>query len=251
MVKLELSKLEQELVEEFANCHDVISSMPQFLYARYELGDLKEVTEQLEKDLKHHLSKDRELEEMEIDKIVMDVLKEIERRREDFGRYEVVPYFRRKEINFLMKLHKQTLDVAILTVLCSEGVIEIPKEKEEEIKNRIWLGLELRMYAMLGGIQIPEESTFSDELIEKISKECVEILYTKIKEEREKYLRHILSVLDFKHKVSLYNLDSDLWRFFTVIEAVRLLEVSGEFVHDLIELSELLRKIEEVEKEIK
>ncbi|MFQ6051113.1 MAG: hypothetical protein ACE5K4_05425 [Candidatus Hydrothermarchaeota archaeon] len=249
MVKVELSKVDQELVEEFANCNDVINNMPQFLYARYELGDLKEVTKQLEKDLKHHLSKNRKLEE--IDQIISDTVKEIKKRREDFGRYEVVPYFRRKEINFLMKLHKQTLDVAILTVLCREGVINIPKEKEEEIKNRIWLGLELRMYAMLGGIQIPEESTFSDELIEKISKECVEILYSKIKEEREKYLRHILSVLDFKHKVSLYNLDSDLWRFFTVIEAVRLLNVSGEFVHDLIELSELLKKMEEVEREIK
>ncbi|MFQ6051827.1 MAG: hypothetical protein ACE5K4_09060 [Candidatus Hydrothermarchaeota archaeon] len=243
-----LSDEDMKLVEEFSNCYDVVKNLPKFLYAQYELGDLGEVTEEIGKDLKRHLSE--KIDSKEVEKIISESIKEIETRRKVFGLYEVVPYFRRKEIDFLINLHKKALDVSILVVLNAEGIISLPKEKEESIKNKIWLGIELKMYAMLGGIEIPDASTFSNEIIGKISKECVNILYSRIKEDREKYLRHVLSVLDFKQKVALYDLDEDLWRFFVVIEAVRLLDVTGEFVHDLIELSELLMKLEVIEKEL-
>ncbi len=237
-----------KLVEEFSNCYDVVKNLPKFLYSQYNLGDLGEVTEQIGKDLKQHLSDKIELKEVE--RVISDSIEEIETRRKVFGLYEVVPYFRRKEIDFLVNLHKKALDISILVVLSAEGVISLQKEKEESIKEKIWLGIELKMYAMLGGIEIPDESTFSDEIIEKISKECVNILYSRIKDDREKYLRHLLSVLDFKQKVAIYDLDEDLWRFFTIIEAVRLLDVTGEFVHDLIELSELLVKLDVIEREV-
>ncbi len=246
MIRLDQEDL--KLVEEFANCYDVVKSMPSFLYAQYQLGNLREETEKLGKDIEYHLSKEKDPKD--VVKLISDAIEEIETRRKVFGLYEVLPFFRRKEIDFLMRLHKRALDVSILVVLNREGVLRINKEKEESIKNRIWLGLELRMFAMLGGIQIPDESSFPNEIIAKISEECVSTLYSKIKEEREKYLKYMLNVLDFRHRVALYDLDSDLWRFFTVIEAVRLLDISGEFVHDLIELSILFEKLEKIEEEI-
>ncbi len=175
-------------------------------------------------------------------------------RREDFGAYEVVPYFNRKALFKLVRLHRQALDTAIISVLCREGILKIFKEDEESLKSKIWLGLELEMFSMLGGIQVIDDEIFSREMIKKISKECVHLLYSKIqgnsfiKKERERLLRQILSVHDFKHKVAFYDLDQDLWRFFTVIEAERLLGVSGEFVHDLIELSVLLKKLKVLRK---
>ncbi|MFQ6051508.1 MAG: hypothetical protein ACE5K4_07410 [Candidatus Hydrothermarchaeota archaeon] len=246
---IKLTEEESKLVEEFANCYDVVKNMPNFLYAKYQLGNLKEETEKLGKDIEYHLSKGKD--PREIEKLISGTIEEVETRRKVFGLYEVLPYFRRKEIDFLTRLHKKALDVSILVVLNREGLLKLNKEKEESIKNRIWLGLELKMFAMLGGVQIPEESSLPNEIIGKISEECVKTLYSKIKEEREKYLKYILNVLDFRHKVALYDLDPDLWRFFVVIEAVRLLDVSGEFVHDLIELSILLQKLEKIEEEIK
>ncbi len=243
-----LGEVEYQLVEDFANCYDVVRNMPHFLYSNYQLAELREITEQIGTDLKHHLSKVKD--PLEVEEMISNAINDIETRRKVFGLNEVIPFFRNKEINFLTRLHKKALDVSILLVLKNEGMLRITKDKEENIKSRIWLGIELKMYAMLGGIEIPDESTFPNEIIEKISKECVNILYSRIKDEREKYLRHILNVLDFSRKAALYNLDSDLWRFFTVIEAVRLLDVSGEFVHDLIELSILFDKLEKIEKEV-
>lgn len=243
-----LGEVDYKLIEEFANCYDVVRNMPHFLYSKNQLNELKETTEQIGRDLRHHLS--RVKDPLEVEEMISTAINNIENRRKSFGLNEVIPYFRRKEISFLTRLHKKALDASILLVLKNEGMLKMTREKEENIKSRIWLGIELKMYAMLGGIEIPDESTFSYEILEKISKECVNILYSRIKDEREKYLRHILNILDFKHKVALYNLDPDLWRFFTIIEAVRLLDVSGEFVHDLIELSILFEKLEKIEKEV-
>ncbi len=258
MGKKNLSKEELKLIEDFANCFDVVKNMPKFLYARYQLGNLKEETRQVGKDLIHYLSNDMDIKKIE--EIISNSIEEIKMRREDFGQYEVAPYFRKKMLYFLMKIHRQALDTAILTVLGKKGILKMLKEEEKSIRSKIWAGLDLDVFSMLGGIQILDEVTFSDDIVEEISKECVQTLYSQIeneqrtdslvKEEKERLLWYILSVFDFKHKVAYYNLDKDLWRFFTIIEAVRLLDVSGEFVHDLIELSELVDKLEKIEKVI-
>ncbi len=57
-------------------------------------------------------------------------------------------------------------------------------------------------------------------------------------------------MLDLKHKAGIYHLDQDLWRFFVVIEADRLLDIRGEFVHDLIELSTLFEKLRKLGEEV-
>ncbi|MFQ6051414.1 MAG: hypothetical protein ACE5K4_06935 [Candidatus Hydrothermarchaeota archaeon] len=237
-----ITEFESQLIKEYSNCYDVVENMPNFLYARYQLGDLRETTEKIGYDLKIYLSNARDRKMVE--KMISDSINETRKRRENFGRHEVAPYFKRNVINYLMKLHREALDVAILTVLCREGILKIPKEEEELIKKRIWLGLELKMFAMLGGIQLPKESDIPDEIVEKISKECVQILYSRIKDEKDRLLKYILDVLDLREKASLYELDQDLWHFFTTIEAVRLLDVNGEFVHDLIKLSHHLIKSE-------
>ncbi len=254
--EIKLSKRESQLIEEFANCYDVVTSMPKFLYRKYQLGDLKLTVVQIGRDLKRYLSTNRDWKDAE--NIISNHASEIKRRRQDFGQYEVLPYFNRKILISLMELHKKALDEAILTVLSYEDILKIHGEELENIKKNIWLGLELDTYSMLGGIEITDD-VFSYDLVEKISKECVKILYSQLEEfekeenikvKREILLRQILEVIDLKRKISIYNLDEDLWRFFTVIEAVRLLDVTGEFVHDLIELSILLRKIEGIEEEI-
>ncbi|MFQ6051884.1 MAG: hypothetical protein ACE5K4_09350 [Candidatus Hydrothermarchaeota archaeon] len=237
-----------KLIETYANIHDVVQNLPDSLYSKHQLAELREVTEKLGRDLKLYLSKDRDSKEIET--MISTAIEEVKNRRKFFGLYEVVPYFEKKETNFLKALHKKALDSSILEVLSSEGVIKLEKEKKKSIKRSIWLGTELEMYAVLGSIEIPSEFSFSEEIIDKISKECVRILYSRIKNEREKYLRHLLRLLDFKHKVGIYHLDPDLWRFFVVIEADRLLDIRGEFIHDLIELSILIEKLRELGEEI-
>ncbi len=234
----DVTEFESQLIKEYSNCHDVVENLPNFLYARYQLGDLREVTEKIGNDLKTYLSSGRN--NKMVNKIISDSLKDIKRRREDFGEFEVVPYFRRNVVHYLMKLHREALDVAILTVLSREDILKISKEEEESIKNRILLGLELKMFAMLGGIQLPDETEIPDDIIEMISIECVQILCSRIREEIDRYLEDIVDVLDLKKKIIFYDLDQDLWHFFTTIEAVRLLDINGEFVYDLIELSEFI-----------
>ncbi|MFQ6051212.1 MAG: hypothetical protein ACE5K4_05920 [Candidatus Hydrothermarchaeota archaeon] len=243
-----LSLEQLQLIEEYANCFDVVVNLPEFLYAKYQLKDLNTLIRKIGKDLRIHLSTGRNSKEIE--KRISEAIEDVRLRREDFGAYEVVPYFSRKILFKLLKLHRKALDTAIISVLCREGILKIFKEDADSIKSKIWLGLELDMFSMLGGIQVINDEIFTREIIEKISKECVHALYQKIqrgsfiKKEKERLLRQILGMYDFKHKVGFYGLDQDLWRFFTVIEAKRLLGVNGEFVHDLIELSVLLRKLE-------
>ncbi len=251
-----MPKNEKKLVEEFANCYDVVIYMPKFLYARYQLGGLDIVLKQIGRDLMNYLSRNHE--EIEVKNIFTSSIEEIRFRREAFGQFEVFPYFNIRMLNSLIKLHSQALDIAILTVLGREGLLRIYREDVKSIKNKIWAGLELNVYSMLGGIEIVDYVQ-SVEIAKDISDECVQILYSELKEsvgnsfvnsEKEVILRQILSVLDLKQRIVFYGLDQDLWRFFTVIESVRLLGVTGEFVHDLIELSILLKKLEELEEEI-
>lgn len=239
---------ELRIISEFANCYDVVENMPKFIYSPRIIRDFSSKLKEIEKDLMEFLSK--KINKKYVERLLKDNIEIVKKKRMNFGRYEVIPYFRRREIEHLTKLHRQTLDVAILDVLSREGIINLPLEERETIKNRIWLGLELKTFAMLGGLHIPDETTFSDEIIEKISEECVENLYRKIVEERKKYLKHIITVLDFRYKIEKYDLDPDLWQYFTVIEAVRLLGLTGEFVYDFIKLSELIQKMEGIEYKI-
>ncbi len=55
-----------QLIEEYANCFDVVMNMPESLYAKYQLKDLNNVIKKIGKDLRIQLSIGKNQKEMDI-----------------------------------------------------------------------------------------------------------------------------------------------------------------------------------------
>ncbi|MFQ6050748.1 MAG: hypothetical protein ACE5K4_03565 [Candidatus Hydrothermarchaeota archaeon] len=219
------------LIKDFAACYDVIENMPRLSCNKEQYHFSKSLIEKIGKNLKDYLK--RHIDEEKAKRILVEAIEEVKKRREDFGRYEVVPYFRREEMNFLVKLHEWALNFSMVTVLGKKGLLEVSKEDVEDTN-------------FIKEIKIPED--ISEEIISEILSKGVEILSHKLKEERKNLIEK-KTISEFKHKIRMYDLDQDLWAFFTAIETVRLLDVNSSIVKGLIDSSELMKKLEKLKRD--
>ncbi len=220
------------LIKDFAVCYDVIENMPKLSFPKEQYDFSKLLIEKIGKSLKDFLTK--YIDEEKAKGVIIGAIEDVKKSREDFGRYEVVPYFRREEMNFLVNLHEWALKFSMLTVLSKKGLLEFSKEDIEDNK-------------FIGEIKIPE-NIISEEIIGEIISKGIEILSSKLNDERKNLLEKE-TIGDFKNKIRMYDLDQDLWSFFTAIETVRLLKVSSSSVKDLIDTSELIKKMAKLEKD--
>lgn len=232
-IKEDMDDSVSRLIKDFAVCYDVIENMPNLSFTKEQYDISKSLIEKIGESLRDFLTK--KLDEEKAKGIIIGAIEDVKKSREDFGRYEVVPYFRRGEMNFLVNLHEWALKFSMLTVLSKKGLLEFSKEDIEDNK-------------FIGEIKIPED-IISEEIIGEIISKGIEILSSKLNDERKNLLEKE-TIVDFKNRIRMYDLDQDLWSFFTAIETVRLLKVSSSSVKDLVDTSELIKKMAKLERDI-